>query len=1222
MFFHRIAVLIPLILMVFSGLPALVSRVLAADADHLLLGEVVLITRSPVYVFGSPFIEIINPTAGDIDLGNVYLTDAHYAPAAHYYLITLSDPEAFNPGGGIAGDFHARFPDGYVLAAGDSLAVSISGSSEYQDAYGRLPDFELFEDDPLTPDDVPELLEVFPGSINAGLGGGSNEPELSVGSEAVILYTWDGMSDLVQDIDYLMWGTQDAVRVDKTGVTVGADTYLADTAVIQQIPVAPAGHGFRHAFRRIDADEGTEILSGGNGITGHDETSENLATTWQDVDVGVTGHGVPTPPEVWFPSAPIFIEVEQIPSVPYPGQEVAISTLIRTWGSLASVVFHYSVDGGPHQSVAGTDQGGNYWSGTVPGQAAGTEVIWYCEAVNDGGGAAVYPGGAPIYSAGWTTGPEQFWPAKLLITEICIQPNDAEFIEICNPGAEDVDLSNYYLTDAVYFTQLGYWRIGEGDPGPNTIGGGDYGDFQARFPEGTSLAAGDTIVVAVNGSLGFQNFFGQLPDLELYEDAGAPDGVPDMLPLFETADGNSIYSTESTPMLSNGGESVILYHWVEGDDLTVDIDMFMWGIGTGFLVDKTGYVVGGSTFAPDTPVEEQTPHNGLASPENSYHRIDPLEGQQIPGGSNGVLGSDETSEDLPNTFDVLPADPSGTGIVEPPISDWQDIWGVSGGELGSCTAHAWADHDGDGDQDLYLVNSSPEVPNLLMDNYGGGYFTPSDTPEVMDSGAGTGAAWGDVYGDGAPDLFVAGVGRNLLFSNGLFDFDQRWWFPVEDGGLTAVAQTAAGTWIDHDHNGLLELYVSNRDGANQLLDAHYGFMDRVPAPLELPVATAGFAWCDWDLDLDPDLCVTTAASQLVFLEQNAAFEFTTTTLPSAENGIACAWADFDLDGDFDVFVAHDGAPDRIYVNEGSVFNPLALPAEEHLSPSVGGVWGDFDNDGYEDLYVGYRGEPNRLLHNEGGSGVFTVVADTVLGDGAECSAVSRADVDRDGDLDLFVGNDGTDNCLLRNNLDNGKHWLQIELEGHRWGYQANRSAIGALIRVDAGGRAHWRFVGGKGSTGSSSLVQHFGLGDTQTVDRVTVIWPYRLPGGEYHTAVLENVAADQRLEIDEDQLGLSASEEAPRPLAFALLPCHPNPFNPLTTITFTLAEPVTTRLAVYDLRGRLVRFLVAGEVLGAGVHEVVWDGRDDAGQAVAAGVYACKLTAGRFSATRSMTLVK
>lgn len=96
---------------------------------------------------------------------------------------------------------------------------------------------------------------------------------------------------------------------------------------------------------------------------------------------------------------------------------------------------------------------------------------------------------------------------------------------------------------------------------------------------------------------------------------------------------------------------------------------------------------------------------------------------------------------------------------------------------------------------------------------------------------------------------------------------------------------------------------------------------------------------------------------------------------------------------------------------------------------------------------------------------------------------------------------------------------------------------------------------------------------------------------------------------------------APQPLLLALAQNHPNPFNPRTTIEFTLPQAGPARLAVYDLSGRLVATLAAGD-LPAGVHRVDWQGRDDGGRSVSSGTYLCRLRANGIELARLMMLVK
>jgi hypothetical protein len=92
-------------------------------------------------------------------------------------------------------------------------------------------------------------------------------------------------------------------------------------------------------------------------------------------------------------------------------------------------------------------------------------------------------------------------------------------------------------------------------------------------------------------------------------------------------------------------------------------------------------------------------------------------------------------------------------------------------------------------------------------------------------------------------------------------------------------------------------------------------------------------------------------------------------------------------------------------------------------------------------------------------------------------------------------------------------------------------------------------------------------------------------------------------------------------LTAALEQNHPNPFNPTTTIHYTLPAREHARLTVFDADGRRVRSLV-DEVQGAGRHEATWDGRNQNGTAVGSGVYFYRLTAGKFSASKKMVLLK
>jgi hypothetical protein len=186
-----------------------------------------------------------------------------------------------------------------------------------------------------------------------------------------------------------------------------------------------------------------------------------------------------------------------------------------------------------------------------------------------------------------------------------------------------------------------------------------------------------------------------------------------------------------------------------------------------------------------------------------------------------------------------------------------------------------------------------------------------------------------------------------------------------------------------------------------------------------------------------------------------------------------------------------------------------------------GYWGwgscfaDFDNDGNLDLYhvngmpfiataAEFFGDPARMFVSNG-DGTFSErsvelgVADTGQGRGIVC-----ADFDRDGDLDIYVTNNGGATKLYRNDGGNAKHWLDVSLRGPA----PNSSAVGARIYARIGSVTQMRELqAGNNFLSSNPIEAHFGLGAAAAVDELRVVWP----DGSEETR--HDVAADQRLAI-------------------------------------------------------------------------------------------------------------
>jgi len=100
-----------------------------------------------------------------------------------------------------------------------------------------------------------------------------------------------------------------------------------------------------------------------------------------------------------------------------------------------------------------------------------------------------------------------------------------------------------------------------------------------------------------------------------------------------------------------------------------------------------------------------------------------------------------------------------------------------------------------------------------------------------------------------------------------------------------------------------------------------------------------------------------------------------------------------------------------------------------------------------------------------------------------------------------------------------------------------------------------------------------------------------------------------------------AEREDTKPTTTGFTSIHPNPFNPQTTVQFALVAPQHVRVAIYDVRGALVRRL-ADQSMPAGDHSLVWNGLDDGGRTTSSGIYFVRLIAGNVVETRKVVMLK
>ena len=240
---------------------ATVASSTTSTTIDLMISEIV--NLGPLGIAAAEFVEIYNRGAAPVSLDEAYLSDN-----ALYYLLGIDPPLPTTNS-----DFVVRFPAGATIAAGEYQTISIGGIGPFQMAYGVCPTYTLTAGDALCP--TTQSMR----SSDQGLYVAN--AALTNAREPVVLFLWDGASDLVGDVDYVYWGTMDfggdSSGVFKGGVTVGSSTYNAETPLASQSS-AP-NHVASGSIHRCDLAQSTEG-TGGNGVNGTDVTSETWATAF------------------------------------------------------------------------------------------------------------------------------------------------------------------------------------------------------------------------------------------------------------------------------------------------------------------------------------------------------------------------------------------------------------------------------------------------------------------------------------------------------------------------------------------------------------------------------------------------------------------------------------------------------------------------------------------------------------------------------------------------------------------------------------------------------------------------------------------------------------------------------------------------------------------------------------------------------------------------------
>ena len=377
------------------------------------------------------------------------------------------------------------------------------------------------------------------------------------------------------------------------------------------------------------------------------------------------------------------------------------------------------------------------------------------------------------------------------------------------------------------------------------------------------------------------------------------------------------------------------------------------------------------------------------------------------------------------------------------------------------------------------------------------------------------------------------IGRIALYRN---QGDGTFRDVTSAAGLKAPGMAMGLTFVDYDHDGDLDLYVTQKPWAQDFKNSGEvsnliwrnngnGTLTDVTQDtgLAAPPEAVGAIASDINNDRAIDLIVAgkpDGPPSAFFNRREGAFEkkdMWPKETPGRSTGIATF--DFDKDGWMDVALTHGVAPGiSLWRNDSAKqFSRVKLP---ELGWKL--AWGiaalDYDNDGWVDLVaVGSDDSSPRiaLLRNEGPSGFRDVTKevglDKVILENPR--AVIPFDFDGDGSMGLLITQLGAPPVLLRNVGGNRNHWLELALRGAN----DNKSAIGTKVEVFAGAmRQKFEISGASGYLSQGPLDLHVGLGAETEADVVRMLWP---------TGVLQDevkIAANQRKEIAEiDRRGSS-----------------------------------------------------------------------------------------------------
>ena len=325
---------------------------------------------------------------------------------------------------------------------------------------------------------------------------------------------------------------------------------------------------------------------------------------------------------------------------------------------------------------------------------------------------------------------------------------------------------------------------------------------------------------------------------------------------------------------------------------------------------------------------------------------------------------------------------------------------------------AFFDADNDGDLDIYAVDGG-NLSDLLESRPGNalfinekGYFKRAiDASGANDRSYGMGVSIGDIDGDGYDDLYITNFGSNVMYKNDNGRFEDI----SEPSKTNDPLWGASAAFSDYDLDGDLDLYVTNYV-KYELADA---YKDHKPYLTEYSDQAShsekGY----------PHPANFQGAPDKLYMNNGSGFFKDVTKISgiydTSGKGLGVVFADYDIDGWPDIYVANDAVRNFLYHNKGDgtfiergSLSGVAYGQDGQMEAGMGVDWGDYDLDGYLDLTVtNFESEPNSLYRYETNhffsiatfkSGMGTVSL-PFLGFGTQF-----LDIENDGDLDVFVAN--------------------------------------------------------------------------------------------------------------------------------------------------------------------------------------------------------------------------